>query len=910
MGIPRLKRNLEPFADKGIIEPCKAVVDGPALAYHALNLCSRATLKSSPFEQPSYELLGRTAIAWLTKIEEYGLEVSHIYFDGFLPMLKRPERTNRLIGMTKDLVKYHSSCPTEVPKERSRRPAEKVPDLFPVSWSGEAHAKPPPPPFLVPAVIDALRCSKYGPLTTVVGGEADGSCASYVRSSGGLVLTSDSDLLVHDLGEDGAVAFFSDIDADVEAKKLVSPQYQRLSICRKLSMKPDTGLSYLSFEIFNDSHLTVEQAAERSRRGEAITLAKDEYDQFIATYLSPETALDDRTVSCSTLDPRISELALRLSKISLAEPEGIHSKLEMYLPFLLDSPSRTSAWESSKDIRSLAYCCLLSTKQTPVRSVWEMRRLQSASSGVQFELAHPSKLEEECAALLGTLAKIKANVQDPDLIWAILSIYQDIVMTMDRARGYPLTLELLAQGAREKLDRYSWDFLHLVAQAQATYYSLRMLQQLAGLASQTGSVAKLVGFLSELPSLRDFPSINNFSDTLRLVMEQGGLKCLTTLCAGFDDILPHIESIGKPPTKNTKKTKKRKAAQTAAETQTRKRPSNPFDLLNSLEDNTTLKTIAQLRESLCAESTPLPVRFRALFSLKHLAKTNDLKSPESLAAIDAIAAAFTSPSALLKHELAYCLGQTGNGAAIPYLTGVLEDLAEDPMCRHEAAEALGALGDAHSLGVLKQYRDREGEEVCVKETCEIAIDRIEWENSEQRKKEKLKQSDFASVDPAPPLAQDQKEPTVEELGKTLMDTTKPLFLRYRAMFALRDLASPPDLPTAVPAVHALAAGFADSSALFRHEIAFVFGQLSHPASIPALTAALSNTEEASMVRHEAAEALGSLGDEDGVEDTLKKFLHDKEAVVRESCIVALDMADYEKSNDAEYALIPEVQGAA
>jgi deoxyhypusine monooxygenase len=150
----------------------------------------------------------------------------------------------------------------------------------------------------------------------------------------------------------------------------------------------------------------------------------------------------------------------------------------------------------------------------------------------------------------------------------------------------------------------------------------------------------------------------------------------------------------------------------------------------------------------------------------------------------------------------------------------------------------------------------------------------------------------------------ESENTVEQLGKTLMDPSKPLFLRYRAKFALRDLASPPDLPTAVPAVLALAEGFKDTSELFRHEIAFVFGQLSHPASIPALTAALADTAEASMVRHEAAEALGSLGDEEGVEDTLKRFLDDPEQVVRESVIVALDMAEYERSNTVEYALIP------
>lgn len=147
--------------------------------------------------------------------------------------------------------------------------------------------------------------------------------------------------------------------------------------------------------------------------------------------------------------------------------------------------------------------------------------------------------------------------------------------------------------------------------------------------------------------------------------------------------------------------------------------------------------VASLRKSLCSETTPLAIRFRALFSLKHLA--HQATDPaEALAAIEAIAAAFSSPSALLKHELAYCLGQTGKDAAAPYLKTVLEDVHEDPMCRHEAAEALGALGDAGSLEVLKKFRDREGEEVVVTETCEIAIDRIEWENSEERKQEKLR----------------------------------------------------------------------------------------------------------------------------------------------------------------------------
>ena len=166
-------------------------------------------------------------------------------------------------------------------------------------------------------------------------------------------------------------------------------------------------------------------------------------------------------------------------------------------------------------------------------------------------------------------------------------------------------------------------------------------------------------------------------------------------------------------------------------------------------------------------------------------------------------------------------------------------------------------------------------------------------------------SDFASIDPAPPLPQTSKQPSIHELQSALLDTTLPLFQRYRAMFALRDLSSPPELSTAVPAIKALASGFTDGSALFRHEVAFVFGQLSHPASIPSLVAVLSNTKEESMVRHEAAEALGSLGDEDGVEDILRGFLKDSEQVVRESVVVALDMAEFERNGEREYATLLE-----
>lgn len=149
-------------------------------------------------------------------------------------------------------------------------------------------------------------------------------------------------------------------------------------------------------------------------------------------------------------------------------------------------------------------------------------------------------------------------------------------------------------------------------------------------------------------------------------------------------------------------------------------------------------TVNALRKTITDEQAPLAKRFRALFSLKHLA-SQEPPTQQTLPAIEAIAAAFASPSALLKHELAYCLGQSGKLDAVPFLRAVLEDYGEDAMVRHESAEALGAIGDQDSLQLLKERRDDPKEGEVVRETCVIAVDRIEWEHSEAGKAEKLKQ---------------------------------------------------------------------------------------------------------------------------------------------------------------------------
>ncbi|KAH8825189.1 ARM repeat-containing protein [Flagelloscypha sp. PMI_526] len=278
-------------------------------------------------------------------------------------------------------------------------------------------------------------------------------------------------------------------------------------------------------------------------------------------------------------------------------------------------------------------------------------------------------------------------------------------------------------------------------------------------------------------------------------------------------------------------------------------------------------------------SAPLAKRFRALFAVKALA--SQPSSPSQAAAINILAEASHLSDIV--------------PLALRTLIQVLEDVTEDRMVRHEAAEAIGAIG-AEGEGVndrlelLRKYR-----------TCEIAIDRIVWElkQKESAAETITETSSYASIDPAPPSASEQGSSspgTISELQKTLLDKSAPLFERYRAMFSLRNIGSD-------EAVDALASGFVDDSVLFKHEIAFIFGQMVHTHSIPALLERLKDEREDEMVRHEAAEALGSLATPE-ILPILQHYASKEAAVpevVRESCEVAVDMWEYENSGDFQYA---------
>lgn len=148
-------------------------------------------------------------------------------------------------------------------------------------------------------------------------------------------------------------------------------------------------------------------------------------------------------------------------------------------------------------------------------------------------------------------------------------------------------------------------------------------------------------------------------------------------------------------------------------------------------------------------------------------------------------------------------------------------------------------------------------------------------------------SPYSSVDPAPPHPKHVHLST-EEIGSILLDTSLPLFERYRAMFSLRNRGGSDAVITLGKALIQ-----DESSALFRHEIAYILGQMQHADSVEYLAESLRRGNEHAMVRHESAEALGAIEDRwEECEQLLVEFSNDSDVVVRESCMVALDAADY------------------
>lgn len=123
-------------------------------------------------------------------------------------------------------------------------------------------------------------------------------------------------------------------------------------------------------------------------------------------------------------------------------------------------------------------------------------------------------------------------------------------------------------------------------------------------------------------------------------------------------------------------------------------------------------------------------RMRALFTLRAIA-THGLTGPDAgkaargVAALDAIGRCLLEDrSALLRHEAAFIFGQISHAHAVRYLVPALRT-DPHPMVRHEAAEALGAVGTPDVEAPLRAGLAEDGDQD-VRDSCEVALDHIAY----------------------------------------------------------------------------------------------------------------------------------------------------------------------------------------
>ncbi|KAJ7972683.1 Deoxyhypusine hydroxylase [Quillaja saponaria] len=150
---------------------------------------------------------------------------------------------------------------------------------------------------------------------------------------------------------------------------------------------------------------------------------------------------------------------------------------------------------------------------------------------------------------------------------------------------------------------------------------------------------------------------------------------------------------------------------------------------------------------------PISEQFRALFSLRNL------KGPGPR---DALISATRDPSNLL---------------------ALLNNLSLHPIARHEAAEALGAIGLESNVPILKNSLISDPAQE-VRETCELALQQIEQlkDDGNSDKLSTTVNSPFMSVDPAAPAPCS----SVHQLREVLLDEEKRMYELYAALFELRN----------------------------------------------------------------------------------------------------------------------------
>ncbi|PGH29726.1 hypothetical protein GX50_07509 [[Emmonsia] crescens] len=591
MGIRYLTHHLLPHAQTVWLRNTKnndqsgkniscVVVDGPGLVYLVYNrLLSWSEGRSNVVDaQPSANEVSIGVMQFLLSLR--GLDVRmHIYFDGALPLSKRPIRLERLEGTRQKLQQLCRDTAGGFKASSIRR---KPIDIHPDKIFGQRPLYPrfkvlPETTFMIPTVIEdlkyrwspeeVLRCTAgvpelQGAITTcgnndnnyddnwssifaeiveVVPGEADVYCAIAARDSGCAVLTSDSDLLVHDLGAEGSVILFDSIETgdrlpneipkgeepDTKSISIRATQLRPASIAKKLGV---VSFQRLAYELRRDSRASFSIIIQRAKSDTGVVEKSAKYISFMKEYDLDSNAT---TAACARIsnpsvvvtDPKLAELYAQYELPAFTAPgEGAC----VYLPILIERHDRRAVWMQGDELRLIAYSLLnlgypAGEKGRRKEVVIEHMRKGQRIAPIALTLLAQREVEQRLEAFLAQINALVTSphnddvvgdegARDPAAFWRSFALY-DVLVRMEREERPSVgkLRRFLEQGyCGEKLE---WDDIHLHAQMQAVLYSLRMLKEVL-LANEESMetlfgeklrelICKAAGVLRDLPWMRD-----------------------------------------------------------------------------------------------------------------------------------------------------------------------------------------------------------------------------------------------------------------------------------------------------------------------------------------------------------------------------------------------------------------------
>ncbi|KAJ5961094.1 uncharacterized protein N7479_008244 [Penicillium vulpinum] len=543
MGIPHLTRHLLPYAESVLLDGRTTdsesprvqavVIDGPSLVYHVYRrLLGWMDPSSDVLDyQPTCDEISRGVSSFLLQLTRLGVKIHKICFDGALPVSKREIRFSRIEKLRHrlELARRNLSLPA-TPKCRDVMPTERG-----QIWCSRSLPRRrkglPENPFMVSAVFEDLRnrwnkeqiqkevdedisCLvtdadyPWAKITVMVPGEADVECAHVAKLTGCAVLTDDSDLLLHDLGEQGAVLFLDSVQTSSGVWDPAEPDIRGLRICPH-SLSGRLGIpsvQWFAYELQRNTHLRFAELARISKESSKATELSSEYLEFLQEYQHETT--DNEVIrgakqSKNPLDPRVSELFWQYELPSIY---CLDEQPHIYLGILNEDSSRRCAWEQGRTYRSLGYSFFNMSRPAADRFtvVHEFVRRGGRIVAEEITLSGTKTVASDLDLLRRRLATAHTTFDNglaAEGFWflfALSDIYRDGsgTTTIPSAKELEsfLTKGYMAQSTK-------WADIHLLAQIQAALYSLRILKQLFDIAAPGDELVESSSLLTDLPPL-------------------------------------------------------------------------------------------------------------------------------------------------------------------------------------------------------------------------------------------------------------------------------------------------------------------------------------------------------------------------------------------------------------------------